>query len=269
MARLRELGLVECSALAEPARARRLPRHAAAVRRIRRRAIPNALGLIPGAVRQFTATSGSARAAHGLEPADGHAEPITCWPGMGDDDTGVLRAQLRGAGRRAGTLATSDYGGAFSAVVARGNFRGMQFHPERSRRGRRAAAAEFPRIMTFDADPGHRSARRPGGAPEAGRLRAADDVCRRSARAGPASCRCRRALAALVDLDGARSGTARQPRRDRGRSPPTASQMQAGGGVRERRRSAPPVRRRCTACSARQRGDPRAGTCRRLAGQIR
>ena len=30
------------------------------------------------------------------------------------------------------TLATADYGDAFSAVVARGNFHGMQFHPERS-----------------------------------------------------------------------------------------------------------------------------------------
>ncbi|BFI95916.1 MAG: imidazole glycerol phosphate synthase subunit HisH [Rhodanobacter sp.] len=30
------------------------------------------------------------------------------------------------------TLASADYGEAFSAVVARGNFHGMQFHPERS-----------------------------------------------------------------------------------------------------------------------------------------
>ena len=30
------------------------------------------------------------------------------------------------------TLATADYGDAFSAVVAGGNFHGMQFHPERS-----------------------------------------------------------------------------------------------------------------------------------------
>lgn len=30
------------------------------------------------------------------------------------------------------TLVSSDYGGAFSAVIARGNFHGMQFHPERS-----------------------------------------------------------------------------------------------------------------------------------------
>jgi glutamine amidotransferase len=30
------------------------------------------------------------------------------------------------------TLASSDFGGPFSAVIARGNFHGMQFHPERS-----------------------------------------------------------------------------------------------------------------------------------------
>jgi glutamine amidotransferase len=30
------------------------------------------------------------------------------------------------------TLATTHYGDAFSAVVAQGNFHGMQFHPERS-----------------------------------------------------------------------------------------------------------------------------------------
>ncbi|RDS83854.1 imidazole glycerol phosphate synthase subunit HisH [Dyella monticola] len=30
------------------------------------------------------------------------------------------------------TLVGSDYGGAFSAVIASGNFHGMQFHPERS-----------------------------------------------------------------------------------------------------------------------------------------
>lgn len=32
------------------------------------------------------------------------------------------------------TVATADYGGPFSAVVAQGNFHGAQFHPERSAR---------------------------------------------------------------------------------------------------------------------------------------
>lgn len=30
------------------------------------------------------------------------------------------------------TLASADYGGGFSAMIAKGNFHGMQFHPERS-----------------------------------------------------------------------------------------------------------------------------------------
>lgn len=30
------------------------------------------------------------------------------------------------------TLASADYGGGFSAIIASGNFHGMQFHPERS-----------------------------------------------------------------------------------------------------------------------------------------
>jgi glutamine amidotransferase len=30
------------------------------------------------------------------------------------------------------TLASTDYGGPFAAVVGRGNFLGTQFHPERS-----------------------------------------------------------------------------------------------------------------------------------------
>ena len=32
------------------------------------------------------------------------------------------------------SLATTSYGGDFSAVIANGNFHGMQFHPERSAR---------------------------------------------------------------------------------------------------------------------------------------
>ncbi|HET7202762.1 MAG TPA: imidazole glycerol phosphate synthase subunit HisH [Steroidobacteraceae bacterium] len=41
------------------------------------------------------------------------------------------------------TLATSDYGGEFSAVVRQGNFHGAQFHPERSSRAGRRLLANF------------------------------------------------------------------------------------------------------------------------------
>jgi glutamine amidotransferase len=41
------------------------------------------------------------------------------------------------------TLASSDYGEAFSAVIARDNYYGMQFHPERS------AAVGAKRPLTF------------------------------------------------------------------------------------------------------------------------
>jgi glutamine amidotransferase len=41
------------------------------------------------------------------------------------------------------TLATSDYGGEFSAVVRQGNFHGAQFHPERSSRAGSRLLANF------------------------------------------------------------------------------------------------------------------------------
>jgi glutamine amidotransferase len=46
------------------------------------------------------------------------------------------------------TLATSQHGKAFSAVVRRGNFHGAQFHPERSA----AAGAEFLRNFIEDTE---------------------------------------------------------------------------------------------------------------------
>jgi len=46
------------------------------------------------------------------------------------------------------TLATSEHGKAFSAVVRRGNFHGAQFHPERSA----AAGAEFLRHFIEDTE---------------------------------------------------------------------------------------------------------------------
>ena len=44
------------------------------------------------------------------------------------------------------TVATSDYGGPFSAVVSHGNFHGTQFHPERSGRVGAAVLRNFLEI---------------------------------------------------------------------------------------------------------------------------
>jgi glutamine amidotransferase len=43
----------------------------------------------------------------------------------------------------ASSSATVDYGGAFSAVVRRGNFHGVQFHPERSAQSGARVLANF------------------------------------------------------------------------------------------------------------------------------
>jgi glutamine amidotransferase len=48
----------------------------------------------------------------------------------------------------ADTLATADYGSEFTAVAARGNFHGAQFHPERSARVGALLLANFLRLPT-------------------------------------------------------------------------------------------------------------------------
>src|SRR5579875_840733 len=80
------------------------------------------LGVIPAPVRRF---------------ADGKdlRVPQMGWNrlrrGIGEDDWAYfVHAYAVPVGPW--TLATADYGGDYSAVIARGNFFGMQFHPERS-----------------------------------------------------------------------------------------------------------------------------------------
>ena len=89
-----------------------------------------ALGIVPGRVERM---SGSAQL------------PV---PHMGWNQLELLREDPLFAGIQPGeyvyfvhsyaapigadTLAASDYGGRFTAAVKRGNFRGVQFHPERS-----------------------------------------------------------------------------------------------------------------------------------------
>ena len=88
------------------------------------------LGLIPAPVRRFV-------------EAPGLRVPHMGWNRLSAERTHPLLTGL-GADAQAyfvhsyavpvgeWTLASSDYGAAFSAMVARDNFHGMQFHPERS-----------------------------------------------------------------------------------------------------------------------------------------
>lgn len=88
------------------------------------------LGLLPGEIRHFAR-------------APGLRVPHMGWNELRVDRDDALLAGLGGAPYAyfvhsyaapltAATLASADHGGAFSAVVRRGNVCGMQFHPERS-----------------------------------------------------------------------------------------------------------------------------------------
>jgi len=88
------------------------------------------LGVIPAAVRKFQETPELCVPHMGwnrLSPVAGH-------PLLKDLQEGDWAYFVHSYAVPLGdyTLASSDYGGVFSAVVARGNFHGMQFHPERS-----------------------------------------------------------------------------------------------------------------------------------------
>ena len=88
------------------------------------------LGLLPGVVRQFP-QSGNLRIPHmGWNRLDIVADDALL-AGAGSEPYAYFvhsyAAPVSGA-----TIATTDYGGAFSAAVRRGNLCGMQFHPERS-----------------------------------------------------------------------------------------------------------------------------------------
>lgn len=88
------------------------------------------LGLIPATVRRFEQTPERCVPHMGwnrLSPAAAH-------PLLKDLEEGEWAYFVHSYAVPVGsyTLASADYGGAFSAVVANGNFHGMQFHPERS-----------------------------------------------------------------------------------------------------------------------------------------
>ena len=88
------------------------------------------LGVIAASVRRFAEVPGL-RVPHmgwnRLVARQSH--PLLA--GLGDDDSAYF---VHSYAVPVGTysLATTDFGGDFSAVIARANFHGMQFHPERS-----------------------------------------------------------------------------------------------------------------------------------------
>lgn len=88
------------------------------------------LGLIPAPVRRFVEAPGRRVPHMGWNRLDREREhPLLT--GLGDDDYAYfVHSYAVPIGEW--SLASSDYGTAFSAVIASGNFHGMQFHPERS-----------------------------------------------------------------------------------------------------------------------------------------
>jgi glutamine amidotransferase len=88
------------------------------------------LGLIPAPVRRFHEAPGLRVPHMGWSRlAAKKTHPLLA--DLGEDDWAYfVHSYAVPAGGY--TLATADFGGEFSAVVAAGNFHGMQFHPERS-----------------------------------------------------------------------------------------------------------------------------------------
>jgi glutamine amidotransferase len=88
------------------------------------------LGVIPATVRRFTEQPGLRVPHMGWNQLQCQGEhPLL--DGLVDGDWAYfVHSYAVPAGDYA--LAVTDFGGDFSSVVARGNFHGMQFHPERS-----------------------------------------------------------------------------------------------------------------------------------------
>ena len=129
MARLRELGLVELMrSLTQPVLGVCLGMQLLCERS--EEGQTECLGLIPATVRRFVDAPGLRVPHMGWNRLRGERDhPLIA--GLGDDDWAYF-VHSYAVPLIGDTLATADFGGAFSAVVARGNFHGMQFHPERS-----------------------------------------------------------------------------------------------------------------------------------------
>ena len=101
------------------------------------------LGVIPGRVARLHGRRRSSRAAHGLEPAATYCKHDPLFDGPHGWRLHVLRAQFRGAGFGRDARRLTDYGRRFRPWCGSGNFRGVQFHPERSAKCRRAPARQL------------------------------------------------------------------------------------------------------------------------------
>ncbi len=131
MARLRAAGLLETIRDADTTAARHLPRHAAAVRALGRRRRRRAWRCSPAPCGGFRAATG--------RPVP-HMGWNTCRPLQPGSAAGrhqrrrllLFRAQLRRAGHGGHQRHRSSTARTLAAVVGRGNFHGVQFHPERS-----------------------------------------------------------------------------------------------------------------------------------------
>jgi glutamine amidotransferase len=129
MARLRELGLVELMrSLTQPVLGvclgmQLLCEHS-------EEGETKCLGLIPGRVRRFSEAPGLRIPHMGWNQlAVRRNHPLL--KDIRDNDQAYF-VHSYAVPASEWTLAAADHGGAFSAVVARSNFYGMQFHPERS-----------------------------------------------------------------------------------------------------------------------------------------
>lgn len=88
------------------------------------------LGLIPAPVRRFTEAPGLRVPHMGWNRVTAQREHRLL-AGLGADEQAYF-VHSYAVPTGDWTLASSDYGEPFSAVIARDNFHGMQFHPERS-----------------------------------------------------------------------------------------------------------------------------------------
>ena len=228
------------------------------------------LGLMPGEVAELEAP-GPEGAAHRLG-AGSLGALLGAHRGADDRDAVLLRALVRGSSVRgaADVLGTAEWGERFVCAVAHPPLYGVQFHPGEVERRRSAPAGELRRDLrlragvilypAIDIRGGHAFA-------WSGRVSAARPSTTPTRRTPPAAGSSRgRSFLHVVDLDGARSGRAREPRareadRERGRRPDPARGRAArrGGGRRgARRRGRAGGARNGNACATRSwsRGSP-------------